>query len=159
MLALQALCAYEALGDSFDPQLHGFLCDREVQNDLELDRPVPAETIQFASTLARGAWGSRAALDRLLEETAQNWALTRMTPVDRNILRLGLYELHEQPDTPPQVVISEAVELARRFGDAESPGFVNGVLDAIRRARSAGDKPDDESAEPSARGAPTQRRG
>ena len=57
-----------------------------------------------------------------------------MTPVDRNVLRLGLYELLEHPETPPQVVINEAIELARRFGDADSPAFVNGVLDAIRRS-------------------------
>jgi N utilization substance protein B len=53
--------------------------------------------------------------------------------VDRNILRLGMHELFEHPETPPQVVINEAIELARHFGDADSPAFVNGVLDAIRR--------------------------
>jgi len=134
MLALQALCAFDALGEDFEPQLDAFLQDREVHADLQLDEPVHAETIAFARDLALGTWGVRATLDAALQGAARNWSLARMTPVDRNILRLGLYELREQPKTPPQVVISEAVELARRFGDAESPGFVNGVLDALRRA-------------------------
>jgi transcription antitermination protein NusB len=75
-------------------------------------------------------------IDRGITEAAQNWRLTRMTVVDRNVLRLGAYELLFSPQTPVSVVLNEAIELARRYGSANSPGFVNGVLDRIR-ARAA----------------------
>jgi N utilization substance protein B len=138
MLALQALCAFEAVGERFDEQLDEFLADEEILSDLEIRRPPPAEILDFARVLAKGTWSQRAALDALLSRTTAHWTVGRMTPVDRNILRLGLHELHAHPDTPPQVVINEAIELARRFGDTDSPGFVNGVLDAVRRSSNEG---------------------
>jgi N utilization substance protein B len=134
MLALQALCAFEAVGDRFGEQLNEFLSDAEALADLDIEVPPPGEPIQFARALAQGAWAQQRELDDRIAKTAQHWSVARMTPVDRNILRLGLYELLACPDTPPQVVINEAIELARRFGDANSPAFVNGVLDAMRRA-------------------------
>ena len=73
---------------------------------------------------------SRSLIDSILEESADNWSLSRMAPTDRNILRLGVFEL-TQTDTPGQVVIHEAVELAKRFGTEDSPRFINGVLDRI----------------------------
>ncbi len=135
-LALQALCAYEANPD-FDAQLDEFLDDPEVHADLSLESPLHAEVRSFARELARGAWQHRDALDQRLTRASEHWSIHRMTPVDRNILRLGLYELLYHPQTPPQVVLNEAVELAKRFGDADSPAFVNGVLDAVRRALDA----------------------
>ena len=73
---------------------------------------------------------SRPVVDSILIESSENWTLSRMAPTDRNILRLGVYEL-TQTDTPGPVVIHEAVELAKRFGSEDSPRFVNGVLDRI----------------------------
>ena len=134
MLALQALCAYEAVGDGFGEQLDDFLQDEHTLGDLDIERPPPEELVQFARALALGAWSQREALNETLSRTAAHWSLSRMTPVDRNVLRLGLHELLKHTETPPQVVINEAIELARRFGDANSPAFVNGVLDAIRRS-------------------------
>lgn len=134
MLALQALCAFEAVGERFSEQLDDFLQDEHTLGDLGIERPPPEELVQFARELALGAWAQREALNEMLSRTAAHWSLSRMTPVDRNVLRLGLHELLEHPDTPPQVVINEAIELARQFGDANSPAFVNGVLDAIRRS-------------------------
>ncbi len=149
MLALQALCAFEGVGEQFGPQLDEFLCDEPVLVDLDVDLPPPAELVDFARTLAQGAWARRQVLDEKLSQTAAHWSVARMTPVDRNILRLGLYELLEHPDTPPQVVINEAIELARRFGDADSPAFVNGVLDAVRRGHAAAtDSPANGAARP-----------
>lgn len=133
MLALQALCVFEALGDAFRPQLARFLADDDVLADLGIESPLDSEMMQFARALADGAWIARRELDERLQRTAEHWTLERMTPVDRNILRLGLFELLHNPETPTAVVVNEAVELARLFGDTESTSFVNGVLDALRR--------------------------
>jgi N utilization substance protein B len=145
MLALQALCALEAVGDEFLARLDEFLCDDEVLADLEVPEPPDGEVTEFARQLATGAWAQRRRLDRKLAETSAHWSVDRMTPVDRNVLRMGLYELLEIPENPPQVVINEAIELARRFGDMDSPAFVNGVLDATRRACAAGGRAKDQA--------------
>ncbi len=133
MVALQALCILEAVGDDFRAQLNDFLRDPVTWVDLGFEKPPAVEHLQFARRLVLGAWEQRDVLDRRLSAAAAHWSLSRMTPVDRNVLRLGLHELLECPETPPQVIINEAIELARRFGDADSPAFVNGVLDAIYR--------------------------
>jgi transcription antitermination factor NusB len=87
---------------------------------------------EMAERLARGAQRETASLDAMIEETARNWRLERIAAVDKNILRLGAYELTREA-TPPLVVIDEAIEIAKRFGEADSPAFVNGVLDAIMK--------------------------
>ncbi|MFN8091309.1 MAG: transcription antitermination factor NusB [Vicinamibacteria bacterium] len=87
----------------------------------------------MAERLATGAHGRVEELDAAIAEAAANWRLDRIAAVDRTILRLGAYELAAETDTPAAVVLDEAVELAKRFGEADSPAFVNGVLDAIRR--------------------------
>jgi N utilization substance protein B len=87
----------------------------------------------MAERLARGAQARVGELDRVIAEAASNWRLDRIAPVDRTILRLGAYELLAEPQTPCAVVLDEAVEMAKRFGEADSPAFVNGVLDAVRR--------------------------
>ena len=150
VLALQALCAFESSGSEFSEQLSEFLHDGPALADAGIDLPPALETIQFARELAVGTREQRPEIDRRLERTSTHWTLTRMTPVDRNTLRLGVYELLDQPETPTQVVVNEALELARRFGDANSSAFVNGVLDAIRREIVAeigpvGETPDGES--------------
>lgn len=133
-LALQALCAYEAVGDGFREQLGRFLHDDEILADVGIEAPPDAEIVAFAQRITQAAWSRRGELDRRIEATAAHWSLARMTPVDRNILRLGLCELLEPAaDASAAVIISEALELARVFGDADSPAFVNGVLDAARR--------------------------
>lgn len=72
-------------------------------------------------------------IDNRLAAAAENWRVSRMATVDRNVLRLGAYELLHVSDTPAAVAFDEAIELARRFGSADSPAFVNGVLDRLRR--------------------------
>lgn len=132
-LAVQALCVYDAVGDDFSPQLNTFLRDAQNAEDLALD----AATVELRAGLARGLVDGvrdhRAECDQLLREHVKDWSVERMPPVDRNILRLGLYELRHRPQTPPEVVLNEAVELAKRFGGADSSAFVNGTLDGIRR--------------------------
>ncbi len=144
LLAMQSLCIFDVLGDGFAAEIESFLRDSRTHVESELETPVRPEIIRFARSLAEGAWRTRAASDALLARTATDWSVERMTPVDRSILRLGVYELLECPETPFEVVISEALELAHAFGDAASPAFVNGIIDAIRRGlhlqRAAGER-------------------
>jgi N utilization substance protein B len=88
---------------------------------------------EMAERLARGTQARVAELDAAIAATASNWRLERIATVDRTVLRLGAYELVAEAATPAAVVLDEAVELAKRFGEADSPAFVNGVLDGIRR--------------------------
>lgn len=92
----------------------------------------PAQT--FARSIVDAAVARAAEIDELIVSASKNWRIERMSRVDRNILRLGTCELVAFPDVPVKVVINEAVELAKRFGTAESPAFVNGVLDRIATA-------------------------
>jgi N utilization substance protein B len=89
---------------------------------------------EMAERLARGATRERERLDRAIAAAASHWRLERIATIERNVLRLGAYELIMEPRTPPSVVIDEAVEIAKRYGEAESSAFVNGVLDSIRRS-------------------------
>jgi N utilization substance protein B len=91
------------------------------------------DSTRFAQRLFEGTVAEVAALDALVRERAEHWRLERMAAMDRNILRLALYEILRLPETPPAVVINEALEIARRFSDRDSVEFVNGVLDAIRK--------------------------
>jgi N utilization substance protein B len=144
-LALQALCIFDALGDDFRLQLDGFLTDPTNHADLDWPDPPTPRVIGLARTLAAGAWEIRTRSDELLVAHAAGWPIDRMQPVDRSILRLGVFELLQRSEVPPAVAISEALVLAARFGGNESTAFVNGVLDAVRRAMLPGDaaKPTD----------------
>jgi len=84
----------------------------------------------FAWELFVGVMEWRSVLDNKIESVAENWRLERMAPTDRNVIRLGTFELLYR-DTPHRVVIDEAIELAKRFGTAQSPQFVNGILDRL----------------------------
>jgi N utilization substance protein B len=95
-----------------------------------LEPPEP-EVRALADALVLGVWQHRGELDALVEACSQNWRLDRMAKVDRNILRLGVYELLHRPDVPPKVAINEAIEIARRYGAEESSAFINGILDKV----------------------------
>ncbi|QDU21634.1 transcription antitermination factor NusB [Urbifossiella limnaea] len=97
-----------------------------------------AELTKFALALYDGVLGNQPAIDPVISSVAENWRLSRMSPVDRNVLRLASYELlHDPARQPVNIVLDEAIELSRRFGTKESPGFVNGVLDRIAKKRPA----------------------
>jgi N utilization substance protein B len=91
------------------------------------------ETQAMAERLARGGQAEVARLDEAISAASTNWRFERIAAVDRNILRIAAYELMKEPQTPSSVIIDEAVEMAKRFGEADSPPFVNGVLDAVMR--------------------------
>lgn len=99
---------------------------------LENDENEHPERDEFMEELATGTAENRDEIDRRIAEKAQNWTIERMPVVDRNILRLAVFELTRQL-SPPAVVIDEALELARRFSGEESVSFINGVLDAVHR--------------------------
>jgi len=85
----------------------------------------------FAAELVNGVVDTRGRLDELIAASAAHWRLDRLSQIDRNILRIGTYEIIGRPDVPPSVAIDEAIEIAKRFGSEDSPTFVNGVLDHI----------------------------
>lgn len=87
----------------------------------------------FANGLVRGTVSRLEAIDRLLAEHTRNWRVERMAVLDRLVLRLAVYELLAEPETPARVIINEAIELARAFSGEEAVAFVNGILDAIRK--------------------------
>ncbi len=124
-LALQWLYQWEIgaldLDEVFDP-------GRQVEL-----HPADAERDGLAETLVRGTAGEIARIDQLIADHASNWRLERLAVVDRVVLRLAIHELLSHPDTPPAVVIDEALELARAFSTEQAVAFVNGVLDAVRR--------------------------
>lgn len=93
----------------------------------------------YALELLHGIAAKRKELDGIIRESAENWRLERLAIMDRNLLRIGAYEMVFATDVPPQVAINEAVEIAKRFGSGDSPGFINGVLDAVKN-RQGGDQ-------------------
>jgi N utilization substance protein B len=123
-LAMQVLFVWDAHGES-DPDIARRAAaqgsdDESVRND--------------AIEMARQAWVGREASDAWVERLAPQWPPRRQPGVDRNLLRLAVWEL-TSTDTPPKVVLDEAIELARQFSTSHSPAFVNGVLDAVLKER------------------------
>lgn len=92
---------------------------------------VTARVREFAEGLVQGTIEERDAIDEAIRACSKNWSLSRMPRVDLNVMRLAAYELMFRSDIPKKVSINEAIEIARRFGDKESPAFVNGILDEI----------------------------
>ncbi len=99
----------------------------------------PADRAYYEATV-RGVWDRRREIDRLIRSAAENWRLERMAVVDRNILRLGAYEIRCAEEIPDAVAINEAVDLAKRFGSEESGAFVNGLLDRIARMKTTSEE-------------------
>lgn len=88
-------------------------------------------SFEFAQTLLEGVLRHGQVLDALIQQHAKNWRLNRMSLVDRNILRIGVFELSYRPDIPGKVAINEAIELAKKFSTDDAVSFINGVLDAV----------------------------
>ena len=91
----------------------------------------PAPDGEYYNESVRGVWEHREEIDDLIRQATDHWRLERMTIVDRNILRLGAFEITRSGDVPFVVAINEAVDLGKRFGSTESGAFVNGILDKI----------------------------
>lgn len=118
-LALQLLYQHEHTGADLDV----------MQTDFDEWTSATDGVREFADFLLRGTLANLVDLDEELELQTAHWRLERLAAVDRNILRLAMFELKHEPDTPPAVIIDEAIEIAKKFGAEESGRFVNGVLD------------------------------
>lgn len=94
----------------------------------------------LASEWSKGTWKNLEKCDELITGSTIKWQFTRLSPVDKSILRLSVYQLKFCTDIPPKVVINEAIELAKKYSTDKSPAFVNGVLDAVLRKIETGDK-------------------
>lgn len=119
--AMQMLYQWELSGNTPEQVSESFFRERTAEQEVE----------RFARELFRGAVNDVRALDHTIAEHAKNWRLERMAAVDRGILRMATYELLHCPGTPPQAVINEALEIARRYSGGDSVQFINGILDSV----------------------------
>lgn len=122
-LALKMLYQMEVNGDNAEAALAQYLSIFPYQDDISA----------YARTLLAGVKGERETLDHHIEAASEHWKLNRITYVDRNILRVAIYEMLFSLDVPPKVAMDEAIEMGKKFGTEESKDFINGILDRIFR--------------------------
>ena len=127
-LALQALYQGELAGKN------GLLVFEEFCRHFQVNK----KAIPYARKLLDGVQENGDVINQLISKYAENWRLERMSVIDRNILRLAVYEVHYQDDVPTSVAINEAVEIAKRFSTDDSGPFINGVLDAMAKKEAPG---------------------
>jgi N utilization substance protein B len=137
-IALQVLYQTEQNSGTPPEEVRRFI-ERRLRGDRKL--------VEFADALVAGVQANQQRIDALISEAAENWRLDRMAAIDRNILRLGAYEMLFCPDVPTKVAINESLELAKRYSTAQSSRFVNGILD---RLQAAGNAPEGGATEPAA---------
>ena len=123
-LALQVLYQVDARGVDALEQMDHFLQSEEVNE---------TEVHEFTRKLVKGTIEAKESIDELLSAAAENWKLHRMAIVDRNILRMAVYEMLHIEEIPSKVSINEAIELGKRYSTKQSGSFINGILDRIRR--------------------------
>jgi transcription antitermination factor NusB len=142
-LALQFLYQLDLRGPDFLGEAKDFFRSEEEDKSSR----------EFATGLVNGVAAHRTELDEVIRAVAQNWEITRMAVIDRNVLRMAAYELFHCPDIPPKVAINEAIELGKRFSTQNSGAFINGILDKIKDGATARDivAPDITAADGSAR--------
>jgi transcription antitermination protein NusB len=119
------------------------------QNDLTgraLDDLFEPETTEFTRQLAERTLGDREQIDDLIRKYARDWPLERIAPLERNILRVAIFELRDAGDVPREVAVNEAVELAKRYCGADAPKFVNGILGSILRELPESELPEEPDA-------------
>ena len=126
-LTLQFLYQLDLRGDELHAEAGAWL--RSEERD--------SETLRFATRLVEGVWDNWDEIERTVQAVAQNWNIARMAVIDRNVLRLGTFELLHCPDIPPKVAVNEAIELGKRYSTANSGAFINGILDKIMNRKPA----------------------
>jgi len=120
-LALQMLFQFDMSGNGPDMIIDTF-------EDLQKSKP---NTREFATKIFKGTVDHIEKIDEMIQAQADNWRLSRMAVVDRNIIRMSIYEFLHEDDTPKLVIIDEAIEIAKKFGTQKSSQFINGILDGI----------------------------
>jgi N utilization substance protein B len=128
-LAMQLLYQLDIQGSDLLERLGEFLIESDPDDFVR----------KLARDWAKATWENLERCDELIAASTIQWKLSRLSSVDKSILRLAVYQLKFCPDIPPKVVINEAIELAKKFSTAQSPAFVNGVLDAVLRKNIASD--------------------
>ena len=136
IIALQTLYEQEMRADSNDTE---FNLDEVLDRNMYRYRDM-IDDIEFIRLLVNGVTEQAVALDATLQPVAPEWPIDQIARMDRIVLRIGLYELENEADVPPKVVINEAVELAKAFGGDNSSKFINGVLGTLLRGREASTK-------------------
>lgn len=129
-LALQFLYQVDLCGEDTLAQANDFLTNETKDHDV----------LRFAGELVRGTWEYRNTADELIRNIAKNWDIGRMAVLDRNILRMAVFEMRTGRGTPPKVVINEAIELGKRFSTQHSGKFINGILDRAKDALQESEK-------------------
>ena len=122
-LTMQALYQLDVQGPDVFKQLNWFFRESDTDDFVQ----------NLASDWSKGTWENLEQCDKLIAGSTIKWQFKRLSPVDKSILRLSVYQLKFCPDIPPKVVINEAIELAKKYSTDKSPAFVNGVLDAVLR--------------------------
>ncbi len=120
-LALKMLYQMELNGDDAETALRRY-CEIF---------PYQSDVVEYSRFLLVGVTKEQQRLDQLIEKASEHWKLSRFTYVDKNVLRIGTYEMLFSPDVPPKVAIDEAIELGKKFGGEDSKDFINGILDKI----------------------------
>ncbi|OGQ60529.1 MAG: transcription antitermination factor NusB [Deltaproteobacteria bacterium RIFCSPLOWO2_02_FULL_53_8] len=128
-----------ALQILYNVDISGCALNEAIDSHLDGMREASAAR-RYCDALVKGVMAERSVIDGIINECSENWTVDRMPLVDRNILRIAVYELEHLSDVPFKVVIDEAVELAKRFGSEESGAFVNGILDKARKGGQTEDK-------------------
>jgi N utilization substance protein B len=126
-LAMQILFQFDLRGEPYDAE-----AGKEALAMCAEESGAEPEVVEFATRLVEGTLAHRDEIDVRLKGVTRNWDLRRMTGVDRNVLRMAVYELMYCADVPPKVAINEAIDLGKKFSTANSGGFVNGILDRVR---------------------------
>jgi N utilization substance protein B len=134
---MQCLTQLDVQGDEFLLEMNDFIAEANVS----------ADSKSLAGKLARLAWTNRSTCDQFIEDTVKHWQLQRIALIDRAVLRLAIAELLYKPEVPMKVVLDQAIELSKKYSTAESPQFINGVLDAIAKKIPGGEMRRDESSE------------
>jgi N utilization substance protein B len=127
-----------ALQVLYQTELNPGLAPEEIRRFVERRLLGDKKLCEFTCGLIAGIQEHRPRIDALISEVAENWRLDRMAAIDRNILRLGAYEILYCPDVPTKVAINESLELAKRYSTGQSSRFVNGILDRLLAAEAAG---------------------
>jgi len=128
--ALQILYQMDVTHDNCEVSLGNFWATR-------LEEHIEEEVKNFTNLLVNGVFDNLAAIDKIIAQFATNWQLKRMAVVERNVLRMGCFELTFRDDIPPKVSINEAVDLAKKYSGQEAGKFVNGVLDKIKKEKNS----------------------